>query len=167
MSKPEPNHPNHANHFLGQNPSFWNLLRGFDRHKEHDLKGYARTGICKILPFYRNMGLNFWCAKGLDRPEIGLHTKGLDQFSGVLFVIQAACVNACVVWMISDALICSLNMYYSWNWHVYNFGLDKVCHRFAYPLTPKPFISVWCGFAFGEIGVPLVCIMFASTPPSQ
>ena len=40
--------------------------------KEHHLKGYARTGICKILPYYRDMGPNFWSAKGLDRPEIGL-----------------------------------------------------------------------------------------------
>ena len=87
VSKPEPNHPNRPNQFLGQNPNFRNSLRGFDRHKECHLKGYARTGICKILPFYRNMGPNMWCSKGLDRPEIGLHAKGLDEISGVLFVI--------------------------------------------------------------------------------
>ena len=87
VSKPEPNHPNHPNQFSGQNPNFRNSLRGFDRHKEHHLKGYARTGICKILLFYRNMGPYFWCAKGLDGPEIGLHAKGLDEISGVLFVI--------------------------------------------------------------------------------
>ena len=99
VSKPEPNHTNHPNQFSGQNPNFRNSLRGFDRHKEHHLKGLARTGICKILPSYRDMGPNVWCAKGLDCPEIGLHAKGLDQISGVLFVITACiyeylcCVN--------------------------------------------------------------------------
>ena len=87
VSKPQPNHAYRPNQFSGQIPNFRNLLRGFDRHKEHHLKSYARTGICKILPFYRNMGPNIWCAKGLDWPEIGLHAKGLDEISGVLFVI--------------------------------------------------------------------------------
>ena len=51
VSKPEPNHANHPKQFSGQNPNFRNVLRGFDRHEEHHLKGYARTGISKILPF--------------------------------------------------------------------------------------------------------------------
>ena len=45
VSKHEPNHANHANQFSGQNPNFRNSLRGLDRHKEHHLKGYARSGI--------------------------------------------------------------------------------------------------------------------------
>ena len=97
MSKPEPNHPNHPNKFSGQNPNFRNSLRGFDRRKEHHLKGYARTGIRKILPYYRDVGPNFWCAKGLDRPKIGLQTNGLDKLSGGLFLIKPADKTAYVV----------------------------------------------------------------------
>ena len=32
------------------------------------------------------------------------------------------------------------------------------------PITCKPFISVWHGFAFGDISVLVVCIVFAFTP---
>ena len=95
--KPEPNQPNHPNQFSGQIPNFRNSLRGLHRHKEHHLKGYPRSGICKILPYYRDVGLNFWCAKGLDRPEIGLHTIGFDKLSGVRFPIKPADMNAYVV----------------------------------------------------------------------
>ena len=102
MSKPEPNHANHPNQFLGQNPNFRNSLRGLNRRKEHPLKGYVLSGICKILPHYRDVahhhvGATFWCAKGLDRPEIGLHSNGLDKLSDVLFLIKPADMNAYVV----------------------------------------------------------------------
>ena len=43
--KPDPYHANHPNQFSGQNLNFRNSLRGFDRHKQHHLKGYARTGM--------------------------------------------------------------------------------------------------------------------------
>ena len=113
VSKLEPNHPNQPNQFSGQNPNFRNSLRRLDRHEEHhsSLKVYARSGICKILPYYRDVGPNFWCAKGLDMPDIGLHTNGLDKLSGVFFLIKSADINAYVVWMISDVLICSLKRY--------------------------------------------------------
>ena len=64
------------------------------------------------------MGPNFRCARGLDRLEIGWHAIVLDKISGVLFLIKACIIvciydnmNASVVCMISDALICSLNGY--------------------------------------------------------
>ena len=34
-------------------------------------------------------GPNFWCAKGMERPEIGLNAIGLDKISGILFLIKA------------------------------------------------------------------------------
>ena len=53
-----------------------------------------------ILPYYRDVahvGPNFWCAKGLDKLEIGLHTIGLEKISGVLFLIKPANMNTYVV----------------------------------------------------------------------
>ena len=77
LSKPEPNSANHANQYRAKIQTYFrNSLREFNRHKEHSLKVYARTGICKILP---DMDPNFLCAKGLDRPEIGLHARGVGQ----------------------------------------------------------------------------------------
>ena len=56
-----------------------------------------------------------------------------------------SCVyDCCVVFMISDAWIRSLNMYYLRYKRVINFGLHRACHMFACRL----FVSVWHGFAF-------------------
>ena len=85
LSKPE---PNHANRILGQIPTR-NSLRGFNRRKENYLKVNERTGIRNILPYYRVRGPNFNFAKGLDWPEIDLHTIGLDRILGVLLLISA------------------------------------------------------------------------------
>ena len=56
------------------------------------------------------MGPTFQGEKGLDRPEIGLDAKLLAQISGVLLLIPACIYENYVVFMISDAWICPLNM---------------------------------------------------------
>ena len=93
----------------GRKPSDSALHPSYD--SAHPTEGCARTGICKKLPYYRVMGPNFRCAKGLHRPKIGLHAKGLDRISVVLLLILACRYDFYVVLMISDALNGSLNIY--------------------------------------------------------
>ena len=77
------------------------------------------------------MSPNFKSSKGLDRPEIGLHAIGLDQISGVLLLIPASIYDCYVVLMISNALICSLNIYYIRNQCVFNIAWHNMYHMSA------------------------------------
>ena len=157
VSKPDPNHANHPNQFSGQNPNFRNSLRGFDRHKEHHLKGYERTGNLQDSSFLQKYVSQLLVCKMFGQAWNWFACKRFGPSLRCHFHHSARIYECFVVWIISDALTCSLHRYYSWNWRVFNFGLHTVCNWFAYLFTSKPFLR----FGVGLHLVKLVCHWFA------
>ena len=117
-----------------------------------DIRDSNRTGI---LPYHRDMCVNFWCAKDLDWQENGLRAMDLDQFQVSFYSLKPAFINTYVVWMITDSLICSLNRYYIWNWHVFNFQV-----WFAQSYFGLAWVCIWWNSC--ACGLHYVCLLQGS-----